>query len=314
MSKRDRDLLDLISLRQLRYFSAAIRARSFNAASRDSSISQAALSEQIALLEETLEVHLFDRASGRAVATASGLELDRRVSACLMELQFALRDAHERSNTVAGLVHIGLVQSYSGCWTHPVISAVQAQWPELKISLQRRTAQSLLEGVMRGDLDLAVSFDPEPHTDLEIVPCFVEPVVVVGDLKPPRRSVALSDVARYPLALLPSEYSMRRQLDNAFASQGLTPNVRLESDALEDLVHAARKNGMLALLNGAAALSLDVSDAIPLTDKTLYRQACLIRSQRRHHSFASRHIWDALSSGVPILPSTWARQAKRRKE
>lgn len=117
------------------------------------------------------------------------------------------------------------------------------------------------------------------------------------DLKHPRRSAALSDVARYPLALLPSEYSMRRQQDNAFSSQGLTPNVRVEPDALEDLVHAARTSGMLALLNGAAALGLDVGDSIPLSNKALYRQTCLIRSQHRHHSFAARHIGMRFQAG-----------------
>ena len=159
-----------------------MRAHSFSAASRDASISQAALSEQIALLESTLDVQLFDRASGRAVATASGHELDRRVSACLSELQ-ALRDVQARASTVAGLVRIGLVQSYAGCWVLPVVRRAQAQWPQLAIALRRRTAQALVEGVLRGDFDLAVSFDPEPHADLEILACFDEPVVAVG-LKP----------------------------------------------------------------------------------------------------------------------------------
>ena len=59
---------------------------------------------------------------------------------------------------------------------------------------------------------------------------------------------------------------MRRQLDNAFAAQGLKPGVHLESDTLEDLVHAARENNMVALLNGAAAMSLDVQDAVPLAE------------------------------------------------
>ena len=169
MSARSRDPLDLVSLRQLRYFVSAMRAHSFSAASRDASISQAALSEQIALLESTLDVHLFDRASGRAVATASGHELDRRVSACLSELQAALRDVQARASTVAGQVRIGLVQSYAGCWVLPVVRSAQAQWPQLAIALRRRTAQALVEGVLRGDFDLAVSFDPEPHADLEIL-------------------------------------------------------------------------------------------------------------------------------------------------
>jgi len=310
MPTRQRDPVDLVSLRQLRYFVSAMRARSFSAASRDASISQAALSEQIASLEATLDVHLFDRTSGRAVATASAHELERRVSACLAELQAALRDAHARANTVAGLVRVGLVQSYAGCWVLPVVRTAQAQWPELSIALRRRTAQALVEGVLRGDFDLAVTFDPEPHADLEILACFQEPVVAVG-LKPQRRRrlLELAEVAHQPLALLPSEYAMRRQLDNAFAALGLKPSVQLESDALEDLVHAARESHMVALLNGAAALSLNVSEAVPLADRTLSRQACLVRSRTRHHGFAAQHVWQSLSAGVPALPTNWRRRA-----
>lgn len=311
MPIRHRDPIDLVSLRQLRYFVSAMRARSFSAASRDASISQAALSEQIALLEATLDVHLFDRTSGRAVATASAHELDRRVSACLAELQAALRDAHARANTVAGLVRVGLVQSYAGCWLLPVVRSAQAQWPELSIALRRRTAQALVEGVLRGDFDLALTFDPEPHADLDILACFREPVVAVG-LKPRRRRglLELAEIADQPLALLPSEYAMRRQLDNAFAALGLKPTVQLESDMLEDLVHAARESSMVALLNGAAALSLNVTEAVPLAETALGRTACLVRSRNRHHSFAARHVWQALTAGVPTLPGAWSRSSK----
>jgi len=314
MHPRHRDPLDLVSLRQLRYFTIAMQARSFNAASRDASISQAALSEQIALLEATLEVSLFDRTRGRAVATASGHELDQRVSACLKELQAALRDTRERANTVAGRVRVGLVQSYGGCWVLPVTRTAQAQWPALLMSLRRRTAQALVEGVLRGDLDLAVSFDTEPHADLEILSCFDEPLVALGiKARQRRRRLELVEVAKHPLALLPSEYAMRRQLDNAFAAQGLKPNVSLESDVLEDLVHAARENGMVALLNGAAALTLDVTDATPVAARGLSRRACLLRSRDRHHSVAARHVWDALRDAIPKLPAAWARPSLATK-
>lgn len=310
MAPRNRDPLDLVSLRQLRYFSAAMRARSFNAASRDASISQAALSEQIALLEQTLDVHLFDRTGGRAVPTASGHELDRRVSACLTELQSALRDTHARANTVAGLVRVGLVQSYAGCWVLPVVRAAQAQWPELAFALRRRTAQALVEGVLRGDFDLAVSFDPEPHADLEIVQCFSEPVVAVGTGLRARRPVGLERIAQRRLALLPSEFTMRRQLDAAMGALGIKPRVCLESDALEDLVRAANESGLVALLNGAAALSLAVTDAVPLADKSLLRCACLVRSRTRHHTLAVRHVWDALLAATPQFPRQWMAGAK----
>ncbi|RQO43044.1 LysR family transcriptional regulator [Variovorax sp. KBW07] len=309
MATRSRDPLDLVSLRQLRYFSAAMRARSFNEAARSCSISQSALSDQIALLENLLEVHLFDRTGGRAVPTAPGRELDRRISACLGDLQSALLHTNERADTVAGRVRIGLVQSYSGCWVAPVAHAAQAQWPELSLVLQRRTAQALTEGVLRGDLDMAVSFDPEPHADLDIEPCFIEPFVAVGAMAGVARqrgkSIALASLADARLALLPSEYTMRRQLDAAFAKLGLRPQVGLESDVLEDLVHAADCSGMVAILNAAAALSLDVKNAMPLKTPGLQRQACLVRSRTRFQTSAAKHLWEALRSSLPKMPLHW---------
>lgn len=310
MPQSSRDPLDLVSLRQLRYFSAAMRARSFNEAARSCSISQSALSDQIALLENLLEVHLFDRTGGRAVPTAPGRELDRRISACLGDLQSALLHTNERADTVAGRVRIGLVQSYSGCWVAPVAHAAQAQWPELSLVLQRRTAQALTEGVLRGDLDMAVSFDPEPHADLDIEPCFVEPFVAVGavgaaGVRQRGRSIELASLAHARLALLPSEYTMRRQLDAAFAKLGLRPQIGLESDVLEDLVHAADCSGMVAILNAAAALSLNVKNAMPLKTPGLQRQACLVRSRTRFQTSAAKHLWEALRSSLPKMPSHW---------
>ncbi|WP_208512106.1 LysR family transcriptional regulator, partial [Variovorax paradoxus] len=105
-AQRARDPLELVSLRQLRYFSAAMRAPSFNEAARECSISQPALSEQIALLEQVLGVPLFDRTGGRAVPTLSGHELERRIAGSLLELQSALREVPERADTISGLVPV----------------------------------------------------------------------------------------------------------------------------------------------------------------------------------------------------------------
>lgn len=312
-AQRARDPLELVSLRQLRYFSAAMRAPSFNEAARECSISQPALSEQIALLEQVLGVPLFDRTGGRAVPTLSGHELERRIAGSLLELQSALREVPERADTISGLVRVGLVQSYGACWVVPVMRAAQARWPALSVALRRRTAHALEEGVLRGDFEFAVSFDPHPHADLEIAQCFVERAVAVGALPRRARRLTLAQLAPCRLALLPSEYMMRRELDAAFASQGLKPQVRLESDALEDLVAAARESGMVAILNAAAASSLAVHDAVPIDSVELQRKACLVRSRTRHHTNASRHLWDALVAGAPALPSGWTAPGKARR-
>lgn len=304
MTKRSRDPVQLVSLRQLRYFSAAAGSRSFNEAARECAISQPALSEQIAALEAIVGQPLFDRAGGHARPTLAGQDLGRRVSAILAELQAALLGADEAAGPLSGTVRVGLVQSYGECWVMPAVREALTQWPAVSVILQRRTATALSEGVLRGDFDFAVSFDPEPHADLEVTHCFAEPFVAVG-LKTRQRALSLAQIADHPLALLPSEYAMRRRLDAAFARQGLRPSVRLESDAFQDLLQAASEGGMVALVNAGAAASFGARHVVPIAGDGLSRSACLIRSRRRHQPRAARQLWAALLAGAPVLPERW---------
>lgn len=288
-----RDPLEIVSLRQLRYFNAVMRADSFSKAASDCSISQPALSEQIAAFESALGLRLFDRVGRRAIPTRHALQLHRRITASMGDLQAALRAASDRSVAVSGGVHIGLVQSYGACWVAPVVHAAQARWPELSISMSRRTAQALAEGVARGDLDFAVTFDVSGRSDMEIQQCFTDPYIAVRSGKR-RRPMLLTELAGERLALLPTEYAMRRQIEGLFAARGLKPQVHFESDAQEDLVNAARHRGITAVVNAVTALSLNVRSPIAIDDPTLMRRACLIRSLNRYHTQAAVFLWDAM--------------------
>lgn len=293
MVRRDRDPLEIVSLRQLRYFSAALQSSSFVEAAQACSISQPALSEQIAALEGALAVQLFDRVGRRATPTQAALQLHQRITACMGDLQAALRSAGESTVDVSGRVRVGLVQSYGACWVAPASRAMQSRWPDLGVTLVRRTASVLLEGVARGDFDFVVSFDALERPDLEIEPCFSEPYVAICP-RPMRGAIGLERLALERLALLPPEYAMRRQIDQLFAAKGLRPTVHFESDSLEDLVHAARTSGLTAVVNAATSLSLKVRGGTRIDAPTLGRTACLIRARNRYHTRAALHLWDEL--------------------
>lgn len=297
-----RDPLELVSLRQLRYFNAAMQADSFNEAARHCAISQPALSEQIAALEAVLGLRLFDRVGRSARPTQPARQLHQRLAASMADLQSALRATSQGEERLAGRLRIGLVGSYGSCWVGPVVRAAQARWPELSVVLQRRTATALVDGLVRGDLDLAVSFDAEPHAELESLACFREGLVAVGRRwARRRRPLDLAQLAQEPLALLPPDYAMRRQIDRLFSAAGLRPRVRFESDALEDLMLAAREGGLTAVVNAAAALSLGVQGALPIAGPGLQRQACLLRSRSRYQTQAALQVWERLADAAQGL-------------
>ncbi len=270
-----------------------MQAPTFNQAAKDCAISQPALSEQIAALEAALGLHLFDRVGRRATPTQPAHQLHRRISACMGDLQAALRAAGDRAEVVSGRVRIGLVGSYSACWVTPVVRAAQKRWPGLSVSMARRTAPALSEALARGDIDVAVSFGAAPHGDIEARPCFTEPFVAIGKALRGKR-IGLAELAERPLALLPTEYAMRRQLDTLFSSAGLSPTVKFESDYLEELVQAAGDGAVTAIVNAASALSFQVRGATPIDAPTLERTACLMRSRLRFQTTAATFLWDAL--------------------
>ncbi|MFC3682934.1 LysR family transcriptional regulator [Hydrogenophaga luteola] len=294
MARRDRDPLEIVSLRQLRYFNAAMQSSSFVEAARTCSISQPALSEQIALLEDALGTRLFERVGRRASPTQAALQLHLRMTACMGDLQAALRATGESSVDLSGRVRIGLVQSYGACWVAPAVHSLQVQWPDLAVSLIRRTASALIDGVARGDFDFVVTFDVQDREDLEIERCFKEPYVAICPA-PSRRPIRLKKLAGERLALLPTEYAMRRQIEQLFAAQGLRPNVHFESDSLEDLIDAVRTTGLTAVVNAATALSLQVSGATRIDEPTLVRTSCLVRARNRYHTRAALRLWDSLA-------------------
>lgn len=301
MVRRDRDPLEIVSLRQLRYFSAALQTSSFVAAAQACSISQPALSEQIAALEGALGLQLFDRVGRRATPTQAALQLHQRITACMGDLQAALRSVGESTVEVSGRVRVGLVQSYGACWVAPAVRTLQSRWPDLAVSMVRRTASALLEGVARGDFDFVVSFDALERPDLEIEPCFSEPYVAICPRPGRGGAIGLERLAQERLALLPPEYAMRRQIEQLFATKGLRPIVHFESDALEDLVDAARTTGLTAVVNAATALSLKVRGATRIDAPSLGRTACLIRARHRYHTRAAMHLWDELLDAAADL-------------
>ncbi|AGU53832.1 putative transcriptional regulator, LysR family [Variovorax paradoxus B4] len=102
---------------------------------------------------------------------------------------------------------------------------------------------------------------------------------------------------------LPTEHTLRRRIEGLFAAQGLRLQVHFESDAQEDLVHAARHRGVTAVVNAATAWSLIVRGAVAIDAPALERKACLIRSLNRYHTRAALRLREAMHAAAAALQS-----------
>jgi LysR family hydrogen peroxide-inducible transcriptional activator len=84
-----------MELHQLRYFCAIADTGSFSRAARQTFVSQPALSQQIAKLEDELGTRLFDRLGRSVTLTEIGKSFLPRIRAVLRDLESARNDVVE---------------------------------------------------------------------------------------------------------------------------------------------------------------------------------------------------------------------------
>lgn len=129
----DRKLLPPIAA--LRAFDAAARLGSFTVAAEELGVTQGAVSRQIRLLEDLLQVTLFDRSHHRVVPTDAGRHYAKHVCAILSRLMSA-------SNSTAAFggssekLHVGIIPTMGSRWIVPRLPEFLSKHPNIELQIK----------------------------------------------------------------------------------------------------------------------------------------------------------------------------------
>lgn len=219
--------------KQLRAFVAVAEQRSFSAGARVLGTVQSNVSAHVARLEKQLGVLLIDRSTneltdeGRVV-----LERARRI-----EGEFEALDADVASlrDVVSGSVRLGAIGTTARWLVAPLLDAVTAQYPEIRVIVLDATTTSLVPNLASGAVDLAIVNLPIEQTDLLVEPLFDEDrILIVPDGHPlaDHESVTLSELSRHELLLEARGTAFRDVLDQAAAAEGVVLHPKAELDGM----------------------------------------------------------------------------------
>lgn len=143
----------MVDRHMLRYFLAVLDHGTFTAAARHCQVSQPALSESIAKLEQRLGRVLFSRDNRRVEVTAAGVAFAAHARRIEAEFQEAERAAHE-SMSVSRL-RLGLATSLPPAWIETaLIAALKSD--EEQFELTEARARDLVALLDRGRIDAAI--------------------------------------------------------------------------------------------------------------------------------------------------------------
>jgi LysR family glycine cleavage system transcriptional activator len=127
----------LPSVHAIRVFEVAVRHLSFTRAAEELGMTQAAVSYQIRLLEETVGVPLFQRLPRRVALSAVGARLGPPVAEAFKTLHTAFAEVIERSETELAIT---AVPTLASSWLVPRLGAFQLAHPKLAVRLDTSVA------------------------------------------------------------------------------------------------------------------------------------------------------------------------------
>jgi DNA-binding transcriptional LysR family regulator len=227
-----------LKLRDLHILSAVVQWGSMAKAASHLAMSQPAVSESIANLEDVLRVRLLDRSTKGILPTLYAHALLKRGHVVFDELRQGIRDIEFLADPTAGEVRVAAGDTLAAGLLPAAIDSLSRGYPQVVVrvvpaitstlefrELRERRVDLVLARVSRSpgeeDLDVEILFD-DPHR------------VVAGarSLWARRRRIALADLVNEPW-IFPSNELIRELITEAFKARGLeVPQERVSGSSI----------------------------------------------------------------------------------
>lgn len=213
------------SLRQLQYVLAIAEEGSFGRAAERCAVSQPSLSAQVAKLESTWEIRLFDRLPTGVRLTRDGEQLLPRIRRLLEDASMLHRRAEQVADPDRIVLRVGVIPTVAPYLLPRALDALRTQVPELTVHwIEAQTAH--IEGLLqRGDLDAGIIADPPRFPNTESAELGLDGfVLLVPEGHAIHAPVTLGDLPADEVLLLGEGHCLRDHAMSLCMQQGANPS------------------------------------------------------------------------------------------
>nr|WP_255437519.1 LysR family transcriptional regulator [Thalassobacillus sp. CUG 92003] len=285
-------------MKQLRYFRTVADEQQVTKAARKLHMAQPPLSQQIKLMEEELNLKLFDRHGRKLELTKAGEILYEKAGRLLTDFDETLVEVRETSEGMRGKLHIGSTKS---CFSYlnGALHLFKAQHPNMSYQLREGDTYYLEECIKNRDIELAVVRLPLQSEEFDILPLPSEPYILVAPdswhlTRDDREAIKFEDLADMPLMLL-HRISGRGQFElivDECRHHGIEPNILCECpDATMLLSLVAKGIGATIVPESTLdAFSFQNIKRYTLADATVRAESVVIWHKDRYLTKASQRL------------------------
>lgn len=227
-----------MDVRQIRYFVAIARSKSFSRASVELRIAQPALSSQIAALEAELETQLFLRHSRGVELTEAGRALLPRAEEIIGKVEDAVSAIRALGKQTTFEIRLGVPTTMTGIVAIPLMDAFSASHPEIVLHIVEGMTGHLEKWLEQDDIDIAFLYDRAANGKPSFASIGRERLVLIGrdcDAFGDRHSLSFQDLVNLPLIHTTRAHQLRRMIDNYCMEMRVPLNLLAEIDSLAQI-------------------------------------------------------------------------------
>ncbi len=232
-----------MEIRQLRYFLDIAQTEHLTQSAQNLFVTQSTLSHGLRQLELELNIPLFDRLGRGLRLSQAGAAFRVHAARALQEIEAGRMALADMTSLQSGTLTVGVIPTFLHTLVPATVAAFSMLYPRVNIVVRDLRAGPIEEQLVEGQIDVGIAFYPAERDEIETEPLFNERMQLVVNRKHPlahRRTLAVKDLARVPLAMLPRAFTTRRLIDDGLRRAGVVPEVRVEMESVEGLLDVCR--------------------------------------------------------------------------
>jgi LysR family transcriptional regulator for metE and metH len=298
----------MLELRHLRTLVALRDAGSLVEAAERVHLTQSALSHQIKDLEERLDSTLFVRKTRPVAFTRAGQRLLTLAEQVLPQVRMAERDLARLAGTEQGRLHMAIECHSCFQWLMPTIDHFRDHWPEVEIDIPGGYHFDPLPALVREQLDLVITADPQPLAGVLYEPLFrYEGLLAVARQHrlAGKSFVTPQDLAEETLITYPVEHARLDVFTQFLDPAGVRPSeLRTAELTIMMMQLVASGRGVCALPNWALTEYLErhYVSAVPLGETGVWSTLfAAIREETREAPWMQDFLRTARETSFAVL-------------
>lgn len=216
------------TLKQLRYFDAALQTGSIAAAAEKMNISQSSITAALDQIEGSIGVELFRRIPAKGlVATEVGKSAGERIAQFLETARIFESDLMSMQGVPTGSLNMACYAPTAPYVLPLFLKRVAQEYPDIKVDLKEGDMQSITEQLKAGTVDVGLTYRRNTPENMPFLPLFKAPPYALlpeGSVLASKGRVTLQELAELPMIVLdlPTTETYFRGL---FKAHGVEPKI-----------------------------------------------------------------------------------------